>query len=145
MSLVRIYARVIATLGRDGRIAVLLAVANVLVAGLQFLDPVLFGMVIQLLSQAGATDAGGPPLQPRVFSTAASNGFCNPDELGWSGSGKKLGGLPAWPLTYWLYRMCCVVATHPGPEHCLSGATRLPAAAGPAGGGLPPVAPPSPL
>lgn len=58
MNLVRIYARVIATLGRDGRIAVLLAVANVLVAGLQFLDPILFGMVIQLLSQATATDPG---------------------------------------------------------------------------------------
>jgi ATP-binding cassette, subfamily B, beta-glucan exporter len=52
LNLVRIYARVIATLGRDARIAVLLAVANVFVAGLQFLDPILFGMVIGLLSQS---------------------------------------------------------------------------------------------
>ncbi len=56
MKLARIYARVIATLGRDRRIAVLLAVANVLVAGFQFLDPILFGMVVQLLSQPDAAD-----------------------------------------------------------------------------------------
>ena len=58
MRLVRIYARVIATLRRDARIAVLLAVANILVAGLQFLDPILFGMVVQLLSQSDAADTG---------------------------------------------------------------------------------------
>ncbi len=50
MRVFRVYRRVLATLGGDVRLAVMLGVANVLVAGLQFLDPVLFGRVIGLLS-----------------------------------------------------------------------------------------------
>lgn len=37
-----IYLRVLGTLGRDKPIAVLLVLANMLVAGLQFVDPLLF-------------------------------------------------------------------------------------------------------
>ncbi len=50
MRVFRVYRRVLATLGGDVRIAVMLGVANLLVAGLSFLDPVLFGRVIGLLS-----------------------------------------------------------------------------------------------
>jgi ATP-binding cassette subfamily B protein len=58
MNLLRVYARVIATLGRDARIAAMLAVANLVVAGLQFLDPVLFGMVVEMLSHSTAAAPG---------------------------------------------------------------------------------------
>jgi glucan exporter ATP-binding protein len=50
MKFFRIYRRVLSALGGDVRIAVMLGVANVIVAGLQFLDPVLFGRVIGMLS-----------------------------------------------------------------------------------------------
>jgi ATP-binding cassette subfamily B protein len=46
------YGRVIRLLGRDLRVAAMLSGANLMVAGLQFLDPVLFGRVIQLLAEA---------------------------------------------------------------------------------------------
>lgn len=52
MRFLRIYGRVLAFLGRDLRIAGLLAGANLIVAGLQFLDPVLFGRVVNLLSRS---------------------------------------------------------------------------------------------
>jgi ATP-binding cassette subfamily B protein len=49
---VGVYARVLRMLGRDLRLAALLTVANLFVAGLQFLDPVLFGRVIDLLGRS---------------------------------------------------------------------------------------------
>jgi ATP-binding cassette subfamily B protein len=52
MPILTIYRRVLAMLGNDTRLAVLLGVANIVVAGLQFLDPVLFGRVIGLLSRS---------------------------------------------------------------------------------------------
>jgi ATP-binding cassette subfamily B protein len=52
MKFFHIYARVLATLGRDRRIALALTGANLLVAALQFLDPILFGRVIELLSRS---------------------------------------------------------------------------------------------
>ena len=52
MRFLRVYSRVIGLLGRDLRVAALLSFANLMVAGLQFLDPVLFGRVIQLLTDA---------------------------------------------------------------------------------------------
>ncbi len=52
MRFLNIYGRVLSSLGNDKRLAALLIVANVMVAGLQFLDPVLFGRVIGLLSQS---------------------------------------------------------------------------------------------
>ncbi len=50
MRILHVYGRVLSMLGRDKRLAVILGVANVVLAGLQFLDPVLFGRVIGLLS-----------------------------------------------------------------------------------------------
>jgi glucan exporter ATP-binding protein len=52
MRFFRVYGRVIGLLGRDVRVAGFLAFANLMVAGLQFLDPVLFGRVVNLLSQS---------------------------------------------------------------------------------------------
>ncbi len=57
MRFLRVYARVLAMLGRDIRIAGLLAGANLMVAALQFLDPVLFGRVITLLSHSDSMAA----------------------------------------------------------------------------------------
>lgn len=53
MRLIKLYARVIGLLRPDARLAVLLGLANILVAGLQFVDPVLFGRVIGLLAKSG--------------------------------------------------------------------------------------------
>ena len=52
MRFFRTYGRVLGLLGRDIRIAGFLALANLVVAGLQFLDPVLFGRVVNLLSDS---------------------------------------------------------------------------------------------
>ena len=52
MRFLNIYRRVLSSLGSDKRLAGLLIVANIIVAALQFLDPVLFGRVIGLLSQS---------------------------------------------------------------------------------------------
>jgi ATP-binding cassette, subfamily B, beta-glucan exporter len=52
MRFLRVYGRVLGLLGRDIRIAGFLAFANLVVAGLQFLDPVLFGRVVNLLSNS---------------------------------------------------------------------------------------------
>jgi ATP-binding cassette subfamily B protein len=52
MRFLRTYGRVLLFLGRDLRIAGLLAGTNLVIAGLQFLDPVLFGRVVGLLAQS---------------------------------------------------------------------------------------------
>jgi ATP-binding cassette, subfamily B, beta-glucan exporter len=52
MRFFKIYGRVLGLLGRDLRIAGFLAFANLMVAGLQFLDPVLFGRVVNLLARS---------------------------------------------------------------------------------------------
>src|SRR5438309_634084 len=50
MHFLKVYGRVFGVLGKDARVAALLCVANLIVAALSFLDPVLFGRVIQLLA-----------------------------------------------------------------------------------------------
>ena len=52
MSFLGVYLRVLGTLRQNIWVAVLLVVANVTVAGLQFVDPLLFGRVIELLTRA---------------------------------------------------------------------------------------------
>ena len=52
MRFFRIYGRVLGSLGSDARLAWLLGTASLVVAALQFLDPVLFGRVIGLLTHA---------------------------------------------------------------------------------------------
>ena len=57
MRFLRVYSRVLHLLGRDLRLAGLLALANLAVAGLQFLDPLLFGRMVNLLA---ASDTMAP-------------------------------------------------------------------------------------
>jgi ATP-binding cassette, subfamily B, beta-glucan exporter len=52
MRFFRVYGRVLGLLGRDIRVAGFLALANLVVVGLQFLDPVLFGRVVNLLARS---------------------------------------------------------------------------------------------
>ena len=52
MRFLKTYARVLLFLGADLRVAMLLGMANLAVAALSFIDPVLFGRVIELLSRA---------------------------------------------------------------------------------------------
>jgi ATP-binding cassette subfamily B protein len=52
MEFFRIYGRVIGLLRAEKGLAITLAIANIAVAGLQFYEPVLFGRVIDLLSNA---------------------------------------------------------------------------------------------
>ena len=53
----RLYCRVIAVLGRDRRVAALLLIANLGLAGLMFVEPVLFGRVIEMLGSASTRPA----------------------------------------------------------------------------------------
>jgi ATP-binding cassette subfamily B protein len=53
MQLLATYRRVFGALGPDRPVALLLGAANVALAGLQFLDPLLFGRVIDLLTRSG--------------------------------------------------------------------------------------------
>jgi ABC-type multidrug transport system fused ATPase/permease subunit len=52
MKFFRIYARVLGLLAPEKGLAIALAIANLALAGLQFVEPVLFGKVIDLLSNA---------------------------------------------------------------------------------------------
>jgi glucan exporter ATP-binding protein len=54
MHLVRLYARVLRVLAPDKWVAVGLAAASVALAGLQFLEPVLFGRVVDVLTRAAS-------------------------------------------------------------------------------------------
>lgn len=55
MPLLRLYARVLHLLGKEGRLGWILAAANMLLAMAQFAEPVLFGRIIDALSTAPAT------------------------------------------------------------------------------------------
>lgn len=55
MSLLRLYARVLALLGKEARLGWILAGANLLLAAAQFAEPVLFGRIIDVLSGNPAT------------------------------------------------------------------------------------------
>ena len=57
MNFIRIYTRVLNQLGPEKGLAGVLAVANLALAGLQFLEPVLFGRVVDTLSNAGGKPA----------------------------------------------------------------------------------------
>jgi ATP-binding cassette subfamily B protein len=65
LTVITIYRRVLAALGADLRLAIILGGANIVVAGLHFLDPLLFGQVIGLLARS-------PELGERLWPEAAS-------------------------------------------------------------------------
>ncbi|THD61210.1 MAG: glucan ABC transporter ATP-binding protein/ permease [Bradyrhizobium sp.] len=56
MSLLRLYTRVLELLGKEARLGWILAGANLLLAGAQFAEPVLFGRIVDVLS--GNASAG---------------------------------------------------------------------------------------
>src|ERR1700676_2348875 len=56
MSLLRLYTRVLELLGKEARLGWILAGANLLLAGAQFAEPVLFGRIVDVLS--GKPSAG---------------------------------------------------------------------------------------
>ena len=73
MKFVRIYVRVLALLGRQKRVAIMLALANLAIAATQFAEPVLFGGVIDTLTgHPGSWVALAPLL---IASLAQRNGF----------------------------------------------------------------------
>jgi len=55
MSLLRLYSRVLELLGKEARLGLILAVANLLLAGTQFAEPVLFGRIVDVLSNPSPT------------------------------------------------------------------------------------------
>ncbi|MDR3385915.1 MAG: glucan ABC transporter ATP-binding protein/ permease [Rudaea sp.] len=57
MSILRIYLRVIALLAPEKALAIMLALANLALAGVYFLEPWLFGHVVDALAAAGHRDA----------------------------------------------------------------------------------------
>lgn len=69
MSILRLYTRVIELLGKEARLGWLLAVANLLLAGSQFAEPVLFGRIVDVLS--GKTVAGSSSAWPFLAAWVA--------------------------------------------------------------------------
>src|ERR1700716_2554355 len=63
MSLLRLYTRVLQLLGKEARLGWILAGANLLLAGAQFAEPVLFGRIVAVLS-------GKPSTGPLAASSA---------------------------------------------------------------------------
>jgi ATP-binding cassette, subfamily B, beta-glucan exporter len=63
MSLLRLYTRVLHLLGKEARLGWILAGANLLLAGAQFAEPVLFGRIVDVLS-------GNPSTGPLASSSA---------------------------------------------------------------------------
>src|SRR5437899_4755406 len=63
MSLLRLYTRVLELLGKEARLGWILAGANLLLAGAQFAEPVLFGRIVDVL-------AGKPTPGPLSSSSA---------------------------------------------------------------------------
>src|SRR5215471_13746053 len=62
MSLLRLYTRVLDMLGREARLAWILAAANLLLAMSQFAEPVLFGRIVDALSGKSAGASAWPLL-----------------------------------------------------------------------------------
>jgi ATP-binding cassette, subfamily B, beta-glucan exporter len=76
MSPLRLYTRVLELLGKEARLGWILAVANLLLAGAQFAEPVLFGRIVDVLSGKNANASPWPLLAAWVafglFTVAAS-------------------------------------------------------------------------
>src|SRR6201991_4979323 len=58
MSLLRLYTRVLELLGKEARLGWILAAANLLLAGAQFAEPVLFGRIVDVFSGTSSTAPG---------------------------------------------------------------------------------------
>src|SRR5256714_5238932 len=73
MSLLRLYTRVLELLGNEARLGWLLAGANLLLAGAQFAERVLFGRIVDVLS--GRASAGSASAWPLLATWAAFGMF----------------------------------------------------------------------
>src|SRR5277367_2703949 len=73
MSLLHLYARVLALLGPEKKLGIYLAVANFALAGAMFAEPVLFGRIIDALAgaQAKGTTAAWPDLMRLIAAWVA--------------------------------------------------------------------------
>ena len=69
MSFLHLYLRVIGLLAPEKKLAITLALANLALAGVFFLEPVLFGRVVDALGSTHAGDA------PRLIALWAGVGF----------------------------------------------------------------------
>lgn len=69
MPILRLYTRVLELLGKEARLGWLLAFANLLLAGSQFAEPVLFGRIVDVLS--GKTVAGSNSAWPFLMAWVA--------------------------------------------------------------------------
>jgi ATP-binding cassette subfamily B protein len=69
MSILRLYTRVLELLGKEAGLGWVLAVANLLLAGSQFAEPVLFGRIVDVLS--GTTVAGSNSAWPFLLAWVA--------------------------------------------------------------------------
>src|SRR5258705_12832269 len=72
MSLLRLYTRVLQLLGKEARLGWILAGANLLLAGAQFAEPVLFGRIVDVLSgKPSGSPLGSSPAWPLLAAWAA--------------------------------------------------------------------------
>src|SRR5260370_13388513 len=72
MSLIRLYTRFLELLGKEARLGWILAGANLLLAGAQFAEPVLFGRIVDVLSgKPAAGPLGSSPAWPLLAAWAA--------------------------------------------------------------------------
>jgi ATP-binding cassette, subfamily B, beta-glucan exporter len=72
MSLLRLYTRVLELLGKEARLGWILAGANLLLAGAQFAEPVLFGRIVDVLSgKPSMLPLGSSPAWPLLAAWAA--------------------------------------------------------------------------
>ena len=72
MSMLRLYTRVLELLGKEARLGWILAGANLLLAGAQFAEPVLFGRIVDVLSrQAGCGPLASSSAWPLLAAWAA--------------------------------------------------------------------------
>src|SRR3954451_6867351 len=62
MSMLRLYTRVLELLGKESRLGWILAFANLLLAGAQFAEPVLFGRIVDVLSVERSASVSAWPL-----------------------------------------------------------------------------------
>ena len=89
MSLLRLYTRVLELLGKEARLGWILAGANLLLAGAQFAEPVLFGRIVDVLS--------GKPAPGPLGSSSAW-----PLLAAWAAFGLWYG---AYLITIWPYTL----------------------------------------
>src|SRR6202162_4076467 len=75
MSLLRLYARVLELLGNEARLGWILAGANLLLAGAQFAEPVLFGRIVDVLSGNPYTGPLAPSSRWPLLAPGAAFGL----------------------------------------------------------------------